>query len=178
MSKENQVPHKIDPFRMADHAMQFERSFSLKDMTRLHESLSNQEGEVTVDFEFGKDTDQHVQFVRFTFRAELSLQCQRCLEPFSYPIQGQLQAGLVHNEEEARRLPKEYDPVIVKDGTIALQDVVEDELIIGLPIVPMHLAKDCGVKLPKRLDSEIESEKDNPFKVIELLRSDKHNSNK
>jgi uncharacterized metal-binding protein YceD (DUF177 family) len=52
-----------------------------------------------------------------------------------------------------------------------IPDVIEDELIVGLPIVPMHDLKDCKVVLPLIAKSEaISIEKENPFKVIELLR--------
>jgi uncharacterized protein len=81
--------------------------------------------------------------------------------------------GIVQTEEEAKNLPERYDPLIVKESDLFLQDVIEDEIIVSLPIVPMHTAKDCKVKLPLVTESETmsEVEKDNPFKVIELLRT-------
>jgi uncharacterized protein len=100
------------------------------------------------------------------------------MEPFEYPIQGKILSGLVESEEEVDHLPKGYDSVLVHESMLIVPDMIEDELIVSLPLVPMHTSNDCKVKLPLNIDTEKqkESEQENPFKVIELLRS-KRNSN-
>ena len=100
----------------------------------------------------------------------VTLQCQRCMESFNYEIINDFVLGLIHTEEEAAQLPEEYDPLIIEDGTLAIHDVIEDELMMSLPLVPMHDPKHCGVKLPFKteLGNEIN---ESPFKVIEILRS-------
>jgi uncharacterized protein len=79
----------------------------------------------------------------------------------------------VHTEKEANQLPERYDPLVVTDGALILGDMIEEELIISLPIVPMHDAKQCKATLPfeSNLGAEAEAEKESPFKVIESLRS-------
>jgi uncharacterized protein len=101
------------------------------------------------------------------------LQCQRCLEPFGYEIIGDFNSAILESEAEADELPDYYDPVVVEDGTLVVQDLIEDELIISLPIVPMHDLADCKVKTPNiSIDSENDfEEKNNPFKVIEILKA-------
>lgn len=175
MSKEN-IPTKVDPFRFADNAIRLQGVLQVKDMQRLCDSLHSNEGEVQVNIHFGVD-EQGTHYLRGHYSTQLVLECKRCMEPYVHEMTGDLASGFVHSEEEADQLPEGYDPQIVNDGILVIADVFEDELIIGLPVVPMHQAKDCKVSLPLVLNSGQVSdvERENPFKVIELLRS-KHNS--
>lgn len=178
MSKEY-LPTKVDPFRFADQAIRLQGMLPIKDMQRFSESLYSNEGEVEVNVQFGVD-EQKIRYMRGHYTTQLVLQCKRCMERYVQEVSGEILSGFAHTEEEADQLPDRYDPVVVSDGMLAIADVIEDELIIGLPIVPMHSANDCKVSLPLVLSSENSEQvsdvsKDHPFKVIELLRS-KHNS--
>ncbi len=171
MLKENVLPVQVDPFRLADHAARLQGTLFIKEMQRLAPSLYTNEGEVQVDMEFGVDK-QGIRFLRGHYTACLTLQCQRCLESLDYKIEGNFLSGLARTEEEAAQLPKGYDQLIAKEGMLTLQDVFEDEFIVNLPIVPMHLSDDCKVKLPLTIETDEKSEpnKENPFKVIEFLK--------
>lgn len=178
MSKENLLPQKVDAFRFSDNEIHLQGIMLIKNMERLAPSLSNDSGEVSVDVEFGVD-EQDVRFIRGQYSTHLMLRCQRCMEPFEYSISGDILVGIVHSEEEANQLPKDYNSVIAEEGMLVLQDIIEDEIIVSLPVVPMHSAVNCKVKLPFSINPTHldETEKENPFKVIELLRS-KRNLNK
>jgi uncharacterized protein len=170
MSEEN-IPQKVDPFRFADNALRFKGILSVKNMRRLCESLYQETGDVRVNIEFGKD-EQGVPFLKGELSSVLTLQCQRCMEPLPYEMIHKMVLGIAHTEEEAETLPKGYDPIVANDDILIIQDMVEDELIVSLPVVPMHNPKDCKVTLPLILESEpvAQTEKENPFKVIEILR--------
>lgn len=172
MSKEILLPQRVDAFRFAENEIRLEGVIPIVDMERLASSLSSDAGQVHVRVQFGKD-EQGAPFLRGEYSAHLLLRCQRCMEAFDHEVNGQLLVGIVTSEEEMDRLPKGYDGVIVEDGQLQLRDVIEDDLIVGLPIVPMHSMPDCNVSLPLEIGSgsKPEPEKENPFKVIELLRS-------
>lgn len=179
MSKETLLPQRVDAIRFADTAIELQGMMPIHALERLVTTLSGQGGEVHADIHFGKD-EQGIRFMRCDYETKVQLQCQRCMEPFEQDMSGQLVLGIVKSEEEANLLPKTYEPVFVKeDGTLSLHEAIEDELILGIPIVPMHKTKECKVKLPHATESNTaaETEKENPFKVIEFLRS-KRNSNK
>jgi uncharacterized protein len=169
MHKEN-LPQKVDPFRFADNKLTLQGSLSLKDMHRLSASLTSDEGEVDVSLAFGVD-EQKIRFVRGHVTTHLVLQCQRCMEPFNHEINHDVVLGFIHSEDDIEALPESYDPVVVKDNEFFIADLIEEELLVSLPIVPMHPADDCKVKLPFAGSSSITVEKENPFKVIESLRS-------
>jgi uncharacterized protein len=180
MSKENTLPAKVtDPFRFAENAIHLQGTLLVKNMERLCTGLSSDSGEVDISMVFGVD-EQKISFIRGHYATHLTLQCQRCMELFDQQLAGDFLLGIVRSEEEAGTLPERYNPVIVaNDNSLIIQEIIEDELIISLPIVPMHNASECNVRLPLSSSSKDlgEIEKQNPFKVIEFLRK-KQNSTK
>lgn len=178
MSKQTLLPQKVDPFRFAENEISLEGVIPIKDMERLCPSLSSNEGNVKVNAAFGVD-EQGIRFMRGHYSAHLVLQCQRCMETFENEVSGDLLVGIVTTENAIDELPRDYDGIVVKDGSFNIQDVIEDELILSLPIVPMHSSQNCKLTLPLAIESadQAETEQENPFKVIELLRV-KRNDNK
>lgn len=171
MSKEY-LPLKVDPYRFADNGMRLQGSLPIKNMQRLCASLASDSGDVEVNINFGID-EQGLRNLRGHLETNVVLQCQRCMESFNYAIIDDFMLGIVQSELEAEELPERYDPLVIKGVDLLVQDVIEDELIISLPIVPMHESQDCKIRLPLKVESEAipEMEKENPFKVIEMLRS-------
>lgn len=174
MSKENTLPTKVtDPFRFAENATRLQGKLLIKNMERLCTSLHSDRGEVSVEMHFGKD-EQGISFINGHYVTCVSLQCQRCLEAFQFNLTNDFLLGIVRTEEEADGLPENYDPVMAtEENGLIIQDVIEDELLISLPIVPVHDRKECKITLPLTAKTEGAEEitKENPFKVIELLRS-------
>ena len=43
----------------------------------------------------------------------------------------------IEDESEEAALPPGYEPLLIADGQVNLADVIEDELILALPVVPL-----------------------------------------
>jgi uncharacterized protein len=170
MSKDY-LPIHVNPQRLSENSVSLHGLFPIAKMDRLKPSLTQPEGDVEVTVNFGVDAEG-LRFMKGQMKTHLTLQCQRCMEPLKHEILADFAFGMVKNEEKAKRLPSHYDPIIVEDQDLNLQDVIEEELIISLPIVPAHELDDCKVHLPLvAADPElVGSEKENPFKVIESLK--------
>ena len=163
------LPQHINILRLAEYAVNFHGSLLIKDMQRLAPSLHSEEGEVVVNLDLG--SDEGTRFCRVQLKTKVTLPCQRCMEPFSYEIISDFLHGIVNSEREAETLAEHYEPIIVQDGLLIVQDMIEDELILKLPIVPMHPQGECKVKLPLTDSSWVkEEEKQSPFKVLKLLK--------
>jgi len=173
MSKEY-LPEKVNAFRFAELGTSLQGMLFIKDMPRLNSSLVDDKGEVIVSMTFGVD-EQSIPIVKGNVTAEVTLQCQRCMEPFIYDIIDRFQFGIVATEQEAELLPKQYDPVLTEEGMLLVRDMIEDGLIVSLPIVAMHNEQECKVKLPLAAGKG-EVGKDSPFKVIEVLQSKRSKS--
>ncbi len=72
-------------------------------------------------------------------QTKVLLQCQRCLQDMSEPVTVDRRIRFVRSEAEAARLDEESeDDVLALVPRLDLLGLLEDELILGLPLVPMH----------------------------------------
>jgi DUF177 domain-containing protein len=89
----------------------------------------------------------HDVVVRGAVDAELSLPCARCLELFKLPLHADLSvlyvpAGKAHAEDEtetpAYEFTSEEADTLPYDGeTVVLDDLVRDELLLEIPMIPL-----------------------------------------
>ena len=72
-------------------------------------------------------------------QAELDLTCQRCLQAFRQPLHVDRWLRFVNEESEAAALDVDSDDdVLALERHLDAQALVEDELLLALPIVPRH----------------------------------------
>jgi uncharacterized protein len=104
-------------------------------------------------------------YLHVTVVGELHLRCQRCLETMVWQLQAESSLQLVAS---GKTLPNEdlieevADP-IVAEKEMALLPLVEDEVLLALPIAPRH--ETCELPAPAR-DSGDKS----PFARLAKLR--------
>ena len=116
---------------------QFEGRLPLSAMQRLGGSLADSEGECRYALEFGRDALQ-VPYVELSLEAGLPLVCQRSLERFVFPVKTVQRLGLIRDEAGEAALPPGYEPLLLaEDGLLRPADLVEDELVLALPVVPV-----------------------------------------
>jgi uncharacterized protein len=164
------IPEHIDPFRYAEQSLSLDGMVKLADLKRLEANLINREGEIAVQLQFGKD-EQKITFLKGHLNTKLSLQCQRCMEPFVYEIMSDFSLGIVTSLDEANDLPERYEPAMVTEGSMALRELIEDEIILNLPIIPRHEPDECKVQLPLIDSGWKQGEGENPFHVLETLKN-------
>lgn len=104
-------------------------------MDRLLPLLDPPVGEARFTAQFGFDDQQQV-VIRIEVDADLPLICQRSLGRYMEPVHRESVLGVVTAIEEESLLPGDYEPVLAEQGRLALQDLVEDELLLGVPQVP------------------------------------------
>lgn len=114
----------------------FEGVLRVAELPRLVEALADDRGEIRyhLDFEQGElgGLQLHVRL-----NAGLTLECQRTLEPFEWPAAVDARLGLLASEDEAAALPAEYEPLVLESGALSPTRVIEDELLLALPLVPV-----------------------------------------
>lgn len=116
------------------------RSFAgvlpVEELPRLVAALAKDSGEIAynLDFEQGQlgDPELHVRLA-----ARLTLECQRTLQPFEWPVEVDTKLGLLAREEDAAALPGQCEPLLLEHGTLQPRRVIEDELLLALPLVPV-----------------------------------------
>ncbi len=105
--------------------------------------------------------------------ADVVLQCQRCLRPLDEAVHVDRHFRFVADEDTAAALDDEIeDEVLALPKTLNLRDLVEDEMLLALPLVPRHDV--CPETIPMQFgDVEEVEEKAHPFASLALLRKDK-----
>ncbi len=173
--KENQQdPRSVDVPALGKHAGTLQGQWALSGMTRLVESLSAAtEGSAT--------WSAHASLLPVTggvpelwlelkAQAEVPLQCQRCLQTLLEALTVQRRFRFVRTEEEAARLDEaSEDDVVVLPQRLDLHELLEDELILTLPIVPRHDVCPQPLPMPAQEPDEVEPAP-NPFAALAALR--------
>ena len=130
------LPDVVDAWRMVSGRRRFHGALPLRDMLRLRDSLASDAGEAHYDIEFGRD-EMGVAFLAVRVEARLPLTCQRTLDEFALPVSVSTQLGLIAHERDEAALPPGFEALLVKDNELHLREVIEDELILALPVVPV-----------------------------------------
>lgn len=147
---------------------QFEGRVPLSALTRLQGSLADTDGECRFALEFGQDTLQ-VPFVELVIETGLPLVCQRSLERFVFPVKTVQRLGLIRDEADEAGLPPDYEALLVaEDGLLRPLELVEDELVLLLPVVPM--APDSEPVERTWSASEEEQQAASPFAALVSLK--------
>lgn len=77
---------------------------------------------------------------------EVELPCQRCLVSMPYKVEVERTLYLARNEAEMERLDALPDSDAIQAGeTLNLVDLVEDEVLLSLPLATMHAEGECPV---------------------------------
>lgn len=163
----NTLPDRVDVARQVQARRVFEGVLPLAAMRRLCGSLASSAGEVRYSVAFGKD-GLGISCLDLRVEAGLPLVCQRTLEEFVYPVRIDQRLGVIAEEADEAALPEGCEPLLSADGQLAIADVIEDELILALPVVPLKPGAPLEWKDP--LDEGGDAQPDNPFAVLGSLK--------
>ena len=102
--------------------------------------------------------------------ASLMLQCQRCLGPVAADLHAARSFLFVHGENTAAELDAESeDDVLAVTRALDLRTLVEDELLLEIPLVPRHEQCPDPLRTTAEPDAD-EVQKPNPFAVLASLK--------
>lgn len=147
----------------------FDGRIPLAQMERLRGSLVDAEGECVYSLEFGRDDVLGVAYAELSVDVELPLQCQRSLQRFLLPVSATQRLGLIRDEAEEAALPPDYEPLLVpEDGMLRAADLVEDELVLAVPVVPVAPGSEAVES--EWAPTEQELGKASPFAALAALK--------
>jgi DUF177 domain-containing protein len=163
----------IDPIQLADQGARLNGELPVKGMARLAEMCRDDEGSVRIDLQFERDPSDGLRTVRGTIDATVNVTCQRCMEAMALALSSRPQLLLLRPGE--RDDLAESGNAVVLDRPITLGMLVEDELLLTMPMVPMHPVDSCPgrelVESPAQTGSATGEKKPaNPFSVLARLK--------
>lgn len=126
------LPATVSADRAIAHGEQFEGDLPVERLERLAEfAPGNVGGTLAVSRDIGGQA-----WLKGTLSGSLRLACQMCLAPYDWKFQAQVELALVRSEEEEERLLATAEPCLVTDDRLALHEVISDEVLLGLPMMP------------------------------------------
>ena len=145
---------------------------SIGELPRVAAAVLPGSGPVHVRFEFQSARNSIVLFDGET-RGRLKLRCQRCLDELDVDIDSIVRLALLVDETQSELIPDEYEPLTISGGEVRVMDLIEDEILLMLPIAAKHAKDQCG-PLKNSLESlrgSAEPEMTAPFaNLAEMMR--------
>lgn len=144
-------PRALDVFEFARGARQAAGAVRVSQLPRLlsevpadapdRDTVFTWQTEGSTQPELQDDGSEAAQpYLRLAVRGAAWLQCQRCLGAYEQAFDVDATCRLVKTEAEAEEYPLDNDEldVIVGSCQFDLIDLIEDELLLALPLVPKH----------------------------------------
>jgi uncharacterized protein len=171
-------PHRLDVEAFAKEGAQLQGDWPLAALERLaqvaHPDARPRECDITHWHARGERRDVkggHPQtWLHVRATARLSLVCQRCLAAVEVPVEAERSFLFVADEDTAARLDADTeDDVLAMTRSLDLRELVEDELLLALPLVPRHDV--CPEPLPMEHGDDVSDEPaPSPFAALAGLK--------
>jgi uncharacterized protein len=163
------LPDRLDLIATAEAGRVLRGRVAVSDLDRLIPVLASSQGELLVEMELGKDPDGTC-YLSGTIQGDVTLRCQRCLEDMALPLDLNFRLGLVYSDEAATALPEWYEPLLVGAEPAHIADVIAEEVLLAIPIVPTHRDNQNCQEFVKDYKPPVGEKRDNPFDVLAGLK--------
>jgi uncharacterized protein len=160
-------PLEVD--RLAEAEADIEFAGALTELDGVRSLRSGLSGSVRGRARFSRE--QGFAVVELSIAGSATLECQRCLRPMELRLDTSTRIALVGSESESARVPEELEPVLAPAGRLSIGELVTEELLLTLPIVPLHAGDEGCARGPAPAPSARGGETHRPFAgLAELLK--------
>ncbi len=172
-------PHRLDVRRFAEEAGELDVNEPLRSFQRLAGETQPGDAERSVHWHARGEllNPRHVQpqiWLHLEAEAVLPLVCQRCLQPVDMPVRAQRAFRFVADEATAAAEDEESEEdLLALSRQFDLLELVEDELLMELPVAPRHEACPEPVKM-SAVDADFDAAgpaREHPFAVLGRLKT-------
>lgn len=127
------LPDRVNVARLAARGVRIDSSTPVSAMKRFRAMLADDSGMVESALTFSVDERSRLK-VAGNAGVEVQAVCQRCLEPMALAMQAAFELLLIDGvvSEDGN------DALVVERGEVSPLELVEDELILAMPIVTRH----------------------------------------
>lgn len=161
------LPLTIEPKRLAKHGETLSGQYALHEMHRLGELLHDKSGKISFRLQFSHDDDSRISFIMGEIQANIHIVCQRCLGCMDLKIERTVYLGIPDGQDETLKLPEDCEPLILDEQSVLLDSLIEDEVLLAIPIAPMHEAEKCSAtEILERINDK---NSNNPFTALKTL---------
>jgi DUF177 domain-containing protein len=164
--------HFIDSLDFARNGLELRGELAISEMPRLQDTVASPEGRVSYVLR-GVQGKNGEPVLKLALEGSCQLRCQRCLQALPYSIKtvsflmpvpaGELESSMAEGGEM-----EEEDGVdrIPADARMDVHDLIEDEILLGLPLSPRHEFGVC-----EAAPGSAPAEERNPFAILRGMKS-------
>jgi uncharacterized protein len=137
----NKLPKNIKPRKLchlgSHQGLVLKGTLLVENASKLSDKIIGQQATAKLELNFGLDESNHC-CVRLKGHINLTLLCQRCLQPNDETLELDSTLSPVVGDVEAKALPDNFEPLWAPEDEVDLLQWIEEEILLCLPIVPMH----------------------------------------
>lgn len=160
-------PFVIDAFEFCRLKERREGERPVAEFARLSEELANTSGTVSWVVQGGMHAMGHPQLI-VSVTATVQLMCQRCLTSFPFSVDSESVLVVAKSEEAADEidgmLADDTIDVIVGTKAMSVVDLIEDDLLLAIPLSPKHDV--CPDQVGKDVEAVASMKRASPFEVL------------
>ena len=170
------LPTLIDPRKLANQGIVLEGQFHDQHLPRLGAAVASIESPLSALVKFEVD-EARAKVASGTLSITVSAVCQRCLDPVTIALSSDFAAQVIWSEEQLTNVPSNREPWIVVDKMASLNELLEDEILLALPLGKLprtwsvyrrHLSFRGRAQGYNEKEDEIVG--DNPFNILQQLK--------
>jgi uncharacterized protein len=160
-------PFVIDAFEFCRLKESREGERPVAEFARLSEEVANTSGMVRWSVQGGMHALGY-PMLHVSVQANVQLMCQRCLTPYAFEVESESALVLVKSEDAAdeleEKLADEEVDVVVGSKTMNFIDLIEDEVLLEIPLSPRHDV--CPDQVGQSVEAAASIKKTSPFEVL------------
>jgi len=136
-------PFEVDPWRFCKDAQSWETRSDVAAFPRLAHEFT--QGTLFCRV-LGRVNQRGSLSLQLSVSGEVGMTCQRCLNSMPYRVDVERTLYLARNEAEMERLDALPDSDAIQAGEVlSLVELIEDEVLLSLPVAVMHAEGECPV---------------------------------
>lgn len=136
------LPLEIEPLLLTKRGATLQGKLALEQMTRLHELVVDTVGDVDVELSFDQGRFSPPS-ITGQIQTTLMVDCVRCGQAFAYQVNLRPHLRIVRSDEQAKELDFEQETLLLEDESVSLVKLVEDEILLSLPMLLRHEDNEC-----------------------------------
>ena len=158
----------IDGLEFAHALQELHGTLAVASLQRLEDVLFDTQGSLDYELRGARD-ERNRPRLELTVEGPLHLQCQRCLARLDYEVEV---SGTLLVVPKGTPIDEDMDDpeapdVLEVEGELDVEALVEDEVLLSLPLAPRHPEGQCPSRVAQ---SEAAAERPNAFAQLAALK--------
>ena len=166
------LPLRIRPYVLALKQTELSGTVSVTRLPRFAKEFNLVGQGIQVTAGFDSSLNGGLLSMGLALNATISLRCERCLTDFNWQLNHRQRLFLVRKEEDIRGVSDSADFIVCENEEVEIAELIEDELLLALPQIPMHESvEECDSSTKQYLlNNKVESvHSENPFSILKKI---------